>query len=125
MPFNGAGSNLSGASDVFLSNTASNDLLKYNTSTSKWNNGQLSKTNVGLANVDNTSDANKPISTATQAALDTRQSIVRWSGTAWGSRPSGAQFGVIFLSTNDAAAPAPPVTGLQVGDIWRKHPEAT
>ncbi len=30
----------------------------------------LTKTDVGLSNVDNTSDANKPISTATQAALD-------------------------------------------------------
>jgi hypothetical protein len=30
------------------------------------------KTNLGLNNVDNTSDANKPISTATQAALDTK-----------------------------------------------------
>ena len=28
------------------------------------------KTDVGLGNVDNTSDANKPISTATQTALD-------------------------------------------------------
>ena len=32
----------------------------------------LAKTDVGLANVDNTSDANKPVSTATQAALDTK-----------------------------------------------------
>lgn len=32
----------------------------------------LTKTDVGLANVDNTSDANKPISTATQTALDTK-----------------------------------------------------
>lgn len=31
---------------------------------------QLTKTHVGLANVDNTSDVNKPISTATQSALD-------------------------------------------------------
>ena len=30
----------------------------------------ISKTSLGLANVDNTSDANKPISTATQTALD-------------------------------------------------------
>jgi hypothetical protein len=30
----------------------------------------LSKTDVGLGNVDNTSDANKPVSTATQTALD-------------------------------------------------------
>lgn len=33
----------------------------------------LGKGDVGLANVDNTSDANKPISTATQTALDTKQ----------------------------------------------------
>jgi hypothetical protein len=35
----------------------------------------LTKTDVGLGNVDNTSDANKPISTATQAALDAKAPI--------------------------------------------------
>ena len=30
----------------------------------------ITKASIGLGNVDNTSDANKPISTATQAALD-------------------------------------------------------
>lgn len=33
----------------------------------------VTKAQVGLGNVDNTSDANKPISTATQTALDTKQ----------------------------------------------------
>lgn len=33
----------------------------------------LTKANIGLSNVDNTSDANKPISTATQTALDGKQ----------------------------------------------------
>lgn len=33
----------------------------------------LTKTQVGLANVDNVSDANKPVSTATQIALDAKQ----------------------------------------------------
>jgi len=33
----------------------------------------LSKVDVGLSNVDNTSDVNKPISTATQTALDNKQ----------------------------------------------------
>lgn len=33
----------------------------------------LSKSSVGLGNVDNTSDADKPVSTATQAALDKKQ----------------------------------------------------
>ena len=32
----------------------------------------VSKTDVGLGNVDNTSDLNKPISTATQTALDSK-----------------------------------------------------
>ena len=35
----------------------------------------LTKADVGLSNVDNTSDANKPISTATQAALDGKASV--------------------------------------------------
>lgn len=36
----------------------------------------LTKTDVGLGNVDNTSDANKPISTATQTALDAKVTSV-------------------------------------------------
>lgn len=36
----------------------------------------LNKTAVGLANVDNTSDAGKPVSTATQAALNGKASLV-------------------------------------------------
>lgn len=35
--------------------------------------GTLSKASVGLGNVDNTSDANKPVSTATQTALNAKQ----------------------------------------------------
>jgi hypothetical protein len=36
----------------------------------------LSKSDVGLGNVDNTSDANKPISTATQTALNAKQATI-------------------------------------------------
>lgn len=46
------------------------DVLKYDGSL--WVNGTLAKADVGLGNVDNTSDINKPISTLTQAALDTK-----------------------------------------------------
>ena len=38
--------------------------------------GGITKSMVGLGNADNTSDANKPISTATQSALDLKASIV-------------------------------------------------
>lgn len=48
----------------------------------------VTKSSLGLGNVDNTSDANKPISTATQTALDgkvtldgTSQSLSLWLGT--------------------------------------------
>lgn len=37
--------------------------------------GGVTKTHVGLGNVDNTSDANKPVSTATQTALDLKASL--------------------------------------------------
>lgn len=50
----------------------------------------LTKADVGLSNVDNTSDANKPISTATQSALDGKEASItkatgyaRWTGSAW------------------------------------------
>jgi hypothetical protein len=36
----------------------------------------LNKTAVGLANVDNTSDANKPVSSATQTALDLKENTI-------------------------------------------------
>nr|DAH09397.1 MAG TPA: receptor binding complex [Caudoviricetes sp.] len=40
----------------------------------------LDKSDVGLGNVDNTSDANKPISTATQTALDAKQDKITANG---------------------------------------------
>ncbi len=41
---------------------------------------ELGKSDVGLNNVDNTSDANKPISNATQAALDAKQDEITFPG---------------------------------------------
>ena len=80
-------SSIAGASDATLNNPASNEVLGYDSITSMWTNmtpasgsvtsvaGKtgivtLTKTDVALGNVDNTSDANKPISTATQTALN-------------------------------------------------------
>lgn len=42
----------------------------------------LTKSSIGLGNVDNTSDANKPISTATQAALDLKQDLISGNANA-------------------------------------------
>lgn len=43
--------------------------------------GSLSKSDVGLGNVDNTSDANKPISNATQTALNAKQGTITGAAT--------------------------------------------
>jgi hypothetical protein len=43
----------------------------------------LDKTAVGLANVDNTSDANKPISTATQTGLNGKASVINGGGETY------------------------------------------
>lgn len=49
-------------------------------STYRTGNVNLTKANIGLGNVDNTSDANKPISTATQTALDNKVDKVTGKG---------------------------------------------
>lgn len=59
--------------NVSISTPLNNQGLVYETSTDLWKNKTIDKTFVGLGNVDNTSDANKPISTATQTALNSKQ----------------------------------------------------
>jgi hypothetical protein len=66
--------------DVAIANPQNNDFLRYNSTFGTWKNHALTKTDVGLGNVDNTSDANKPISTATQTALNAKENTIT-SGT--------------------------------------------
>lgn len=58
----------------------------------------LSKSDVGLSNVDNTSDANKPISTATQTALDGKQNSLGY--TAENSANKDANSGYAGLDSS-------------------------
>ena len=67
---------LTGTSHTVLSDKGTNthpqiDMHLVNTS----NPHSVTKTQVGLSNADNTSDVNKPVSTATQTALDLKASI--------------------------------------------------
>lgn len=60
---------------------------------------QVTKSQVGLGNVDNTSDANKPISTATQTALDAKQNTITFGSgvqTALGVNVGSAGAPVLF-----------------------------
>ncbi|MCP4077654.1 MAG: hypothetical protein GY744_15890, partial [Gammaproteobacteria bacterium] len=61
---------LDNLTDVFLTAPSNGQVLYYNGNS--WVNQLLDKNDVGLVNVDNTSDLDKPISTATQTALDAK-----------------------------------------------------
>ncbi len=69
----------------------------------------LTKSSVGLGNVDNTSDKNKPISTATQTALDAKQNALNyysenntsaWIGGVDSFEIHGSNEGLILNSNN-------------------------
>ncbi|MAO21281.1 MAG: hypothetical protein CMJ25_11070 [Phycisphaerae bacterium] len=55
----------------------SGDLLKYDGD--EWTNDSLQKSEIGLGNVDNTSDVNKPVSTATQTELNAKANSADFS----------------------------------------------
>jgi hypothetical protein len=59
--------------NVSITSPTDNQALVYESASSLWKNETIDKTFVGLGNVDNTSDLNKPISTATQTALNAKQ----------------------------------------------------
>lgn len=74
----------------------------------------LGKTDVGLPAVDNTSDVNKPVSTAMQAALDGKAPlslVVQTQG-----RPGDALARFAAVLTGEAAAASPPVGAIVVND---------
>lgn len=56
----------------------------------------LTKSDVGLANADNTSDVNKPVSTATQTALNLKQDLITVSTSA----PVSPSVGQLWVDTN-------------------------
>ena len=58
--------------------TSLSEILSTHTS-DKNNPHSVTKAQIGLSNVDNTSDLNKPISTATQTALDSKQNAIGYT----------------------------------------------
>jgi hypothetical protein len=85
----------------------------------------LTKSSVGLGNVDNTSDANKPVSTATQTALDLKAPLASPAFTGVPRLPSytvatlpavGTAGGVIYVSDESGGA----VPAFSDGTNWRR-----
>jgi hypothetical protein len=72
----GAGSNIKDQIDAKLAtSTAASTYAPIDSPTFTGNVSGITKSMVGLSNVDNTTDANKPVSTATQTALDLKANI--------------------------------------------------
>jgi len=80
-----------------------------NTANMRWhgvcNFSGITKAMVGLGNVDNTSDANKPISTATQTALNNRSYAVGTSGSASITIVTGGVANLIAISGHTFTIP--------------------
>jgi hypothetical protein len=55
--------------NVAIAGLGDNQFLKYDLATLLWKNHSLTKSDIGLSDVDNTSDADKPISSAVSSAL--------------------------------------------------------
>ena len=71
----------------------------------------LTKSNVGLGNVDNTSDANKPISTATQTALDAKVPYATTVVTLTAGATLTASQDLVFISGASAITVSLPDPG--------------
>jgi len=74
----------------------------------------LTKTSVGLGNVDNTSDANKPVSTAQQTALNLKANIESptFTGTVGGITPTMVGLGNVENLSRASLFSNPTVTGV-------------
>jgi hypothetical protein len=77
----------------------------------------LTKSDVGLSNVDNTSDANKPVSTATQAALDGKQPLDSDLTTIAGLTATTDNFLVSVASAWASRTPAQVKTTLSLNNV--------
>ena len=76
-------------------------------------NVNITKANIGLSNVDNTSDANKPISTATQTALDGKQASITGGASTITSSNLTTNRALISNSSGKVAVSA--VTSTELG----------
>ena len=103
MGFGGSGSgggSIASSSDVALNNPLNNNVLTYDTSTSKWKNGTAPS-----------------IVPADYGIMPT----LYWNGSTWPSRtvPSGYSGAVVWDSATDQSATAP--SGSVAGDRWLRR----
>jgi hypothetical protein len=113
--------NLTGTSFVFIT-AASQDIVT--SVASKAGDVTLVKGDVGLGNVDNTSDANKPVSTAQQTALDLKANLASPTLTGTPAAPTATvgtnttQIATTAFVNAEIANDAPTKTGGGASGTW-------
>ncbi len=102
-------SSLDDLTDVILTSPSTAQMLRYNGT--DWVNATATKSDVGLGNVDNTSDVNKPVSTAQQTALNLKADLASptFTGTVSGITKSMVGLGNVD-NTSDANKPVSTAT---------------
>ena len=91
--------------NVAISTPLNNQGLIYETSTDLWKNKTIDKTLVGLGNVDNTSDANKPVSTAQLTAINAKVTDAIVDGVTTIAPSQNAVFDALALKQNTLTNP--------------------
>jgi hypothetical protein len=100
----GGATNLNGLSDVVITSPASGEVLRHNGT--NWVDAALTKSDVGLSNVDNTADTAKPVSTAQQTALDTKQPDIQFKDEGVNAGTAGGVTAVDFVGAGVSASEA-------------------
>jgi hypothetical protein len=112
----GGSTTLAGLTDVAIVTPASANFLRYNGSA--WANYAITKSDVGLSNVDNTADTAKPVSTAQQTALNLKADDSLAAHLAGTETLSGAKTftgGLIVTTTNVTITDKDVVLGTTTG----------
>lgn len=91
---------LSGLTDTTITSPAANNVLKYNGTA--WVNGTISKSEVGLGNVDNTADASKSVASA--AKLTTARTIAVTGAVSGSAAFDGSKNASIATTLNDVSS---------------------
>lgn len=124
--------------DVVITSAANGDLLKWNGTT--WVNASgyalldsptftgtvsgISATMVGLGNVTNTSDANKPVSTAQQTALDLKANLASPTFTGTPTLPTGTIATTQTAGNNTTAVATTAFVRTEVANLVASAPAA-
>ena len=103
-------------------NITSSDFVYYNSTTKEISYGGITAAMVGLNNVDNTTDLLKPISTATQTALDLKANIASPTFTGTPTLPTGT-IGVTQTAGDSTTALA--TTAFVTSAVTTATPDAT